>query len=168
METRANREDAETPRDPSFFDVIDSIKKLAASNARAPLETEEQIWLFLSSWWSKTYNRPLKDPLLKEYTIEELLYEFYDRIERDKAAEESAEQLDDKIEEAKDQEAVDWAEQQEKLELEEEARKNGEASQQSKPDEAANQKWMQEQIAAQKKLLGDDFGEDTDFSMDDE
>lgn len=167
METRTDRE-SETSGDPSLNDIIDAIKKLAAHNARAPLDSEEQIWLFLTSWWSKTYSRPLKDPLLKEYSMEELLYEFYDRIEREKAAEENAEQQDGKIEEAKEKEALDWAEQEEKRELEEEARRNGQApTPQVNPTEDPNNlKWMEEQLAEQKRLLGDDFGEDIDFAGD--
>ena len=58
------------------LDVVESIRRLAAHNARAPLDTEEQVLLFLQSWWSRTYNRPLKDPLLHSYTMEELIYEF--------------------------------------------------------------------------------------------
>lgn len=170
METRVGGEGATeaSGRNPSFTDLIDAIKNLAAHNARAPLESEEQIWLFLTSWWSRTYNRPLKDPLLKEYTLEELLYEFYDRIERDKASEEMAERTDGKIEEAKEKEALDWAELEEKKELEELARKEGKASAEEvdPTKDPANQKWMEEQLAQQKKLLGDDFGENLDFSMD--
>lgn len=124
------------------------------------------MWLFLTSWWSKTYNRPLKDPLLKEYSLEELMYEFYDRIEREKAASELAEQQDDKIEHDKEKVALDWAEQEEKRELEELARKEGAVpTPEEQIADPANQKWMQEQLAEQKKLLGEDFGEDVNFSM---
>lgn len=124
------------------------------------------MWLFLCSWWSRTYNRPLKDPMLKEYTFEELLYEFYDRIEREAAAEEIAEQQTDKIEEAKDQAAMDWAEQEEKRELEEQARREQGLPPEDPTKDPANVKWMQEQVAKQKQLLGDDFGEDFNFSED--
>lgn len=125
------------------------------------------MWLFLCSWWSRTYSRPLKDPLLKEYSLEELLYEFYDRIEREKSASESAEQQGDKIEEAKEQVALDWAEQEEKRELEELAKKETPTPEEQVAD-PANQKWMEEQLAEQKKILGEDFGEDVDFSMDEQ
>lgn len=169
METRANRKSTEAARpNPTLSDLIKAVENLAATNARAPLETEEQIWLFLTSWWSRTYNRPLKDPLLQTYSIEELLYEFFDRAEREKAAAESTEQQNDKIEQAKEQEALDWAEQEEKRELEELAKQEGgvKLSPPSQEEIAANKKWMAEQLAEQKKLLGEDFGENVDFSMD--
>jgi len=120
--------------------------------------------LFLQSWWSRTYNRPLKDPLLLSYTFEELLYEFYDKIEREKAAQEATEQETDKIEEAKEQSEQDWAEQEEKRELAELAKQNG-----SKPDPAKdkdNLKWMEDQLLAQKEILREDFGEDINLSLD--
>lgn len=43
------------------------------------LASEQMQW-----WWCKRYNRPLKDPLLQEYTIEELEIEYLMHvIERD-------------------------------------------------------------------------------------
>lgn len=30
----------------------------------------------LQWWWCQKYNRPLKDPILQQYTLDELLYEF--------------------------------------------------------------------------------------------
>lgn len=95
------------------------------------------------------------------------MYEFYDRVERDKAAEELTEREGDKIEESKEQAALDWAEQEEKRELEELAKKEGKLPKQDPTKDPANTKWMEEQLAQQKRLLGDDFGEDVNFSMDD-
>lgn len=118
--------------------------------------------LFLSSWWSRTYNRPLKDPLLQEYSFEELLYEFYDRSERELAAKELIEKENDKIEEDKEKAALDWAEIEEKKELE--ALKKAEADKLAEAQ--ANQKWMEEQLAKQKELLGEDFGEDFNENFD--
>jgi hypothetical protein len=40
--------------------------------AAAKLKAERLQW-----WWCKRYNRPMKDPLLQEYTIEELQIEYY-------------------------------------------------------------------------------------------
>lgn len=123
--------------------------------------------LFLQSWWSRTYNRPLKDPLLLSYTTEELLYEFYDRIERQKAMDEALEQEDVKIEEAKDKAAEDWAERMEREELEAELR----AAAAKTPEEVdptkdpENVKWMEEQIRLNKQVHGDTFGEDIDESF---
>lgn len=118
--------------------------------------------LFLQSWWSRTYNRPLKDPLLLSYTTEELIYEFYDRIERSKAETERLEREDVKIEESKDKANEDWAEKMEKEELEAEMRKAG-ATSQSAPDptkDSANIAWMEKQIQEAKQIYGDTFGED--------
>lgn len=122
--------------------------------------------LYLKSWWSKTYNRPLKDPLLQEYTFEELLYEFYDRVERSKVEKELSEQADDTIDNGKLQSNLDWAEQEEKRELEE-LKKKQQEEQQNPAEDPENQKWMQEQIEKEiekgKKIFGDDFGEELNF-----
>lgn len=160
MERRAKEKDSEDSG--SSWTVVDAIKRLAAHNARADLDTEEQLLLFLQSWWSRTYNRPLKDPLLESYTTEELLYEFYDRIERQKAEEERLEQEDVKIEETKDKENEDWAERMEREEREAELR--AEAAQPQDPTkDPANVAWMEQQLAAGKEAFGDSFGEDIEF-----
>lgn len=124
--------------------------------------------LFLQSWWSRTYNRPLKDPLLESYTIEELLYEFYDRIERQKAMEEAVEQEGDRIEEAKDQAAEDWAERMEREEREAELRAEAAKLHDQEVDptvDPANVKWMEQQIRLNKQVHGETFGEDIDESF---
>jgi hypothetical protein len=170
MEERPIREGSPSERDEghdvSIDAIIANIQSIAAYNARAPLATEKQVLLYLKSWWSKTYNRPLKDPLLETYTLEELLYEFHDKIEREKAAIEAVEQDSDKIEQAKEKESLDWAEQEEKRELEELAKKeiNESNSEVDPTKNAENIRWMEEQIRAQKELLGEDFGEDINFS----
>lgn len=97
------------------------------------------------------------------YTLEELLYEFYDKIERRKAEEERIHSESDKIEEDKEKAVLDWAELEEKKELD--ALKAKAANQESKPDsdptkDPANIAWMEEQLAQGKKLLGESFGED--------
>lgn len=123
--------------------------------------------LFLQSWWSRTYNRPLKDPLLQSYTMEELLYEFYDRIERAKAEQERLEQEDVKIEEQQDRAAEDWAEKMEREEREAEMRADAAKSEvKSDPTkDPANIKWMEEQLARGKELFGETFGEDIEESF---
>ncbi len=158
MERRAKEKDSET----RAISTIDAVKEIATRNARAELDTEEQLLLFLQSWWSRTYNRPLKDPLLESYTLEELLYEFYDRIERLKAEQERLEQEDVKIEESQDKAAEDWAEKMEREEREAEMRAEA-AKSETKPDptkDPANIKWMEEQLEAGKKIFGETFGED--------
>lgn len=123
--------------------------------------------LFLKSWWSNTYNRPLKDPLLESYTLEELIYEFYDRMERQKAAEERVDQDADKMEEAKEKEVLDWAEQEERKEMEE-MKRMAEKPSVDPTQDPQNVKWMNEQLNAYKAVHGDSFGEDIDetFSED--
>lgn len=143
--------------------IVDSIKAVAAHNARADLNNEKQLLLFLQSWWSRTYNRPLKDPLLLSYTLEELLYEFYDKIERRAAEEERSESDSVKIEEDKEKAVLDWAEQEEKKELE--ALKAQAAKEEAQPTQdptkdPANVAWMEQQLKKGKEIFGESFGED--------
>lgn len=93
------------------------------------------------------------------YSVEELLYEFYDRIEREKASIESIEQEADKIEETKDKDTLDWADKEEQRELEEEKKEDP-------TKDPSNLKWMEDQLAQQKKIFGEDFGEDLNLSLD--
>ena len=126
------------------------------------------MMLFLQSWWSKTYTRPLKDPILQSYTLEELLYEFYDRIERDKAREEQLEAEDVRIEVEKEQGDLDWAELEEKKELE--AMKASPKKEEPAPVDPTkdpnNVKWMEEQLRLAKQQFGPSFGEDVDDNFD--
>lgn len=56
----------------------DDLRVLRAA-AGSRLRTE-----WLQRWWCKKYNRPRKDPLLNEYTLEELMIEYLeDAIEID-------------------------------------------------------------------------------------
>lgn len=161
MESRSEEKDRSDsgPEDT----IVDQIKKITAHNARAGLDTEDQLLLFLQSWWSRTYNRPLKDPLLQSYTLEELLYEFYDRIERTKAEQERLELEDVKIEEDKDRSNEDWAERMEREEREAEMRKQATKASEPIPDptkDPENIRWMEQQMEAAKAQFGESFGED--------
>lgn len=111
--------------------------------------------MFLRSWWSRIYNRPLKDPLLQDYTLEELYYEYRDHVERKLAAEESAEEATDSIEQAKIDEAVSWADQEEANELKAQAEADSEPRI-SEQDRA----WMNKAMEQAKEEFGQDFGED--------
>jgi hypothetical protein len=108
--------------------------------------------LFLRSWWSRTYNRPLKDPLLETYTLHELLYEYHDKVERKRASEVALEAETDKIELEELDETLAWVEEEERLE-----REAAEAKQREE-----DEKWMIEQLKAEH---GDDFGEDIDLDF---
>lgn len=144
--------------------TFDAIHEIAKYNARASLESEHQLLLWLQSWWSRLYNRPLKDPLLQTYSVEELLYEFYDRQERQAALDEGAMEDADRIEERKVKDNLDWAEEEERKELEALKKKQEAAKTEPDPSSPDNEKWMQDQIdkelAEGRKLYGDDFGED--------
>lgn len=171
MEEGSQREGREVAA--SAYTISDAIKDLAAYNARAGLDDEYQLLLFLQSWWSKTYNRPLKDPILATYTLEELLYEFYDRIERQKAYEEQVDRENDTIERKKEQEALNWAEEEERREREEEEARLREAASAEQVEEAEydptqdpeNIDWMEEQIRKSKSVYGESFGEDIEDSF---
>lgn len=174
MARETEREGSESPRDSSSTSsgssVVDEIKAIAAYNARANLDSEKQLTLYLQSWWSRTYNKPLKDPILLSYTLEELLYEFYDKIERRAAEEERAESESVKIEEDKEQGVLDWAELEEKKELDAlKARAAIEATKVTNdptldPD---NVQWMEKQLAEAKSLYGENFGEDINDEFND-
>lgn len=149
--------------------TADAIRQIAASNARASLTNEDQLLLFLKSWWSRTYNRPLKDPLLLSYTLEELLYEFYDRIERKTAEEERIKAEEEKQEDTKEKAVQDWAEKMEREEMEKAktAQIAKEAAKIQDPTkDPDNIKWMEEQIKLAKKVHGDSFGEDIETNFD--
>lgn len=147
------------------YSVIEAVKAICAKNARAELDSEEQLELFLKSWWSRTYNRPLKDPVLLSYTLEELLYEFYDRIERDKAEEERRNLETDRIEDDKERAVLDWAEAEEKRELEAMKAEAGKVKKEDPTKDPDNIAWMEEQIQQAKEKFGDSFGEDIEESF---
>jgi len=117
--------------------------------------SDEGMELFLRSWWSKTYNRPLKDPLLDTYTLFELLYEYKDKVERIRAEEVIIEQETDKIEDAKMDDVLAWAEEEERLEKE-----AAEAAHKAQLEK--DEQWMVEEL---KKEKGDGFGDDIDLSF---
>ena len=117
----------------------------------------------LQSWWSTYYQRPLKDPLLATYTLEELLYEYHDKIEREKADKLRLDEDTDKIEEERSKVNLDWAEQEEQRELEE-ARKKAEEDETIKVTED-DEKWMKEQLEKDKAQFGEDFGDDVELKF---
>jgi hypothetical protein len=128
---------------------------IAQKNAEQSYNNLDSLELYLRSWWSKIYNRPLKDPLLESYTVYELIYEYFDKIERKKAAEQIVEQENDKIEDEKLDETLSW--------IEEEERKEREAKEKAKAEELEkDEAWMVEQL---KKQYGDQFGEDINLNL---
>lgn len=148
--------------DSDGLSVAESIRKIAAKNARAPLDNEEQLLLFLRSWWSRIYNRPLLDPLLQSYTLEQLLYEFYDRVERNAAEEERITNTDKMQEEQKEKINLDWADEMEQKDLAQTKAQAAalEAKKFEDPTkDPENVKWMEEQMKIHKEQFGETFGE---------
>ena len=148
--------------------VAESIRKIAAKNARATLESEEQLLLFLQSWWSRQYNRPLLDPLLQTYTLEQLLYEFYDRVERIAAEQERIKDTEIEQEENKEKANLDWAEKMEREELAQMKAKAAETDTKKNVDptkDPENIKWMEEQIRINKEQFGETFGENLELDF---
>ena len=135
-----------------YKSAIEAIDVIVERAAREELNSEAAQIRFLSYWWSKTYLRPLKDPLLQSYTLEELYYEYKEHTEREKAAKERTEQEADNIDKAKEDEALAWAEAEEKKE-----QVQGDGIWSPTPEDKA---WMDDQIKQGKEAFGDDFGED--------
>ena len=127
------------------------------------------MYLYLCRWWSQYYKRPFKDPILQQYTFEELMYEYYSVVEHHKSQSERDEKDGDRIEQEQWDEAEDWADQME--EEEEQALKK----KKEKPNEPydplkdpKNVEWMEEELAKDRERFGDSFGEDLniDFESD--
>jgi hypothetical protein len=129
--------------------TVEAIRKIATNHARSEISTEIDMLRFLRSWWSREFNRPLKDPLLAAYTLEELLYEYFIRKERAAAAEEAVEQQSDKIEDDTLKANLDWAAEEERKEQEE----------LQKAEEA------KKVLFDGKQQFGEDFGEDVSLDM---
>ena len=143
----------------SALSKIEQIHEIVKKHARAEISTEKEFILFLQHWWSEYYNRPLKDPILASYTLEELTYEYYDKIERRKAIDEAVDEESDRIEDGVLKENLTWAEEEEKKEREEMLQKLEE-------EKKANEEWMKQEIERAKEKHGNDYGEDVtlDFS----
>lgn len=133
--------------------------------------------MFLMNWWCTYYNKPLKDPLLQQYTLEELAYEYYLIGEIAAFKQELANRETDKIEEEKLQEAEAWADM---MEAEEEAERQAQLKKEQEeaepePEETLDPrsdpeqiKWMEEEMKKSKLLFGDDFGEDVSLDFESE
>jgi hypothetical protein len=126
-------------------------------------EDFDAMELSLKSWWSNTYNRPLKDPLLDSYTVYELMYEYFDKIERKNATYKAIEQENDKIEDSKLDETLSWIEQEEKKEAEKMAAQQAKEVKEEQPPKIDDEQWMVQQLKSQ---YGDEFGEDINLNLD--
>jgi hypothetical protein len=85
---------------------VDKISKLArARHLQDPLFNIETFRRYLTVWFCFKFNRPMKDPLLAEYTTEELAYEFFVHYYIDPANDPAKEAERSKAE----QSDMDWA-----------------------------------------------------------
>ena len=123
-----------------------------------PLTAQSHILSYLQIWWSDYYKRPLKDPILQNYTFEELVYEYYAQSEYEKAKQERIEQESDKIEKDNHQTAVDWADQMEAEEMK--AMEQSVEKEIDPVEDPDNIEWMEKQMQDAKEVYGDNFGED--------
>ena len=80
--------------------IYDRVLKVAQSKIRSEADLER----FLRAWWCLRYNRPYRDPLLSEYSLEELIVEYLDVSYRSNP--ESFKKI--KAEEAAKQEDEEW------------------------------------------------------------
>ena len=159
-ETRGTcyREDLD---DDSSLSIFEQIQIIARRDAGLEIG-EKANRIFLTNWWCTHYSRPLKDPLLLEYTTEELAYEYYltgemERLRHKKLAD-AAKHEADKIEEERLNAASSWADQMEAQDAAEEAKnKDPEIDPLKDPK---NIEWMEEEIKKSKLVFGEEFGED--------
>lgn len=56
------------------FDLIQRLAR--AHHIEDPLHNVDAFTRFLQFWWCQKFNRPLKDPVLQSYTLDELCYEY--------------------------------------------------------------------------------------------
>lgn len=128
--------------------------------------------LFYMTWWSDFYRRPLKDPLLEKYSLEELAYEYYLHSERVLYERDVHEDEADRIEDEKWDAAEAWADEMERLDQEtaqpEETPEDAPQPEEYNPlEDPKNIEWMEEQIQKNKLMFGDDFGEDLNLDFED-
>jgi hypothetical protein len=67
--------------------IMDKAKAQARAIRKQEAKTIDDLIWTLKLWWSNYYKRPLKDPLLDSYDLNELLLEFFLFAEVDETAE---------------------------------------------------------------------------------
>jgi len=58
--------------------TIDNLEKRAFKNIY-DISDFDKLFRYLKIWWCHYYKRPAKDPLLQQYTFEELIIEFFEQ-----------------------------------------------------------------------------------------
>jgi hypothetical protein len=73
-------------------EIMDKAKQAAFFTKTITPSNSKEVIKYLRFWWSRHYNRPLKDPLLEEYSLYELFYEFnlYQDLDKPEVATEDA------------------------------------------------------------------------------
>jgi ABC-type multidrug transport system ATPase subunit len=56
------------------WDAVSTLAK--AHHMEEPTSGLDAFTRFLKWWWCQKFNKPMKDPLLESYTLDELLYEY--------------------------------------------------------------------------------------------
>jgi len=126
----------------------------------------ENVTRFLMLWWSTHYKRPLKDPLLLSYSIEELMYEYYIHMEKNRFEQEQFQAESDRIEEDKEKADEDWADEMERQEAEELIAKAEAKKQKEDPtQDPEHQDWIKKQLEDGDTMFGQDL--DIDFNGED-
>ena len=57
---------------------IEAIQDRVIGLIKKPVETSADLERFFASWWCRHYNKPYKCEEIKSYSLEELIYEYYD------------------------------------------------------------------------------------------
>lgn len=76
----------------SLDDLLKHIEDLVDGSRRQPLEGSDELLSSLRRWWCRHYARPYKDPMLLDYSLEELWFEYLDVTYDERQARKEAEQ----------------------------------------------------------------------------
>lgn len=57
---------------------VEAIQNRVIALIKKPVNTVDDLERFFASWWCRHYNLPYKCDEIKQYTLEEIIYEYYD------------------------------------------------------------------------------------------
>jgi len=69
--------DLKTKKKTFDFDIA-AIQKRVIANRKKPIKTLADLQQMLMLWWCRHYNKPYKCQEVLDYTLEELLFEYFD------------------------------------------------------------------------------------------